>query len=298
MIRIGIVDFDTSHVVAFTQRWNHTDCPEDQRVEGGKVVAGWPGISYLSPERVPGYTEQLRNYGVEIVDRPESLLDKVDAICIESVDGSVHLERFRIFAESGMPIYVDKPFTCSLADALEIVELAEKYGTPLMSTSSLRYGVEILQVQEKKEEFGAVIGVDTYSPASLHPRNPGLFHYGVHAVEPLFTLMGAGCVAVQAAVTGDVDVVTGYWNDGRIGTVRGIRKGAAGYGFSAYCEKRIFQTSINANTIYREMLKRITEMFETRQSPVDIRETLEITAFIEAAIHSSARDGRKVEIRL
>ena len=51
MIRVGLVDFDTSHVVAFTQRWNHVGCAEDQWIEGAKVVAGCPGVSYLSPER-------------------------------------------------------------------------------------------------------------------------------------------------------------------------------------------------------------------------------------------------------
>ncbi|MDA1192392.1 MAG: Gfo/Idh/MocA family oxidoreductase [Candidatus Poribacteria bacterium] len=298
MIRVGLVDFDTSHVVAFTQRWNHIDCGEEQWVEGAKVVAGCPGVSYLSPERVPGFTEKLRGYGVEIVDKPEDLLDKIDAVCIESVDGSVHLERARPFIEAGLPVYVDKPFTCSLADALELVGLAEKKGIPLFSSSSLRYGVEVLELAAKQEEYGAVVGADCYAPASLHPRNPGLFHYGIHGVETLFALMGKGCVAVQSATTGDVDLVTGYWNDGRIGTVRGIRKGASGYGFTAFCEKKTMQTTINAGYIYRELLKRITEMFETGKAPLDIRETLELTAFIEGAIHSTARDGRKVELAL
>lgn len=298
MIRVGLVDFDTSHVVAFTQRWNHIDCPEEQWVEGARVVAGWPGVSYLSPERVPGYTEQLAKYGVEIVHRPEDLFDKIDAVCIESVDGSVHLERARPFIEAGFPIYVDKPFTCSIADAMELVSLAEQKGVPLFSTSSLRYGLEVLELRAKREELGEVVGADAYSPASLHPRNPGLFHYGVHAVETLFAAMGPGCVAVQAATTGDVDLVTGYWNDGRIGTVRGVRKGASGYGFTAFCEKKVVQTTINANYIYRELLKRITEMFRTGKAPLDIRETLEITAFIEGAIHSAARDGRKIEFHL
>jgi hypothetical protein len=298
MVRIGLVDFDTSHVVAFTQRWNHADCPEEQWVEGGTVVAGCPGVSYLAPDRVAGYTQQVLNYGVEIVERPEDLLDKVDAVCVESVDGSVHLERARLFVQAGLPVFVDKPFTCSVKDALELVSLAQKKATALFSSSSLRYALEVQEVKAHEPEYGAVVGADAYSPAPLHPRNPGLFHYGVHAVETLFALMGPGCVAVQAATTGDVDVVTGYWNDGRIGTVRGVRKGASGYGFSAFCEKRVVQAAINANFIYRELLKRVTEMFQTGQPPLDIRETLEITAFIEGAMASASRDGRKVEVSL
>ena len=43
MIRLGIVDFDTSHAVEFTKRLNHVAIAEDQWVEGAKVVAGVPG---------------------------------------------------------------------------------------------------------------------------------------------------------------------------------------------------------------------------------------------------------------
>jgi len=38
------------------------------------------------------------------------------------------------------------------------------------------------------------------------------------------------------------------------------------------------------------------EMFETGKSPVDIRETLEIIAFIEATMTSTERDGEQVPL--
>jgi hypothetical protein len=90
MIRLGIVDCDTSHVVAFTQRLNHLDIAEDQWVDGATIVAAVPLPSLVSPERVGPFTEQLKGYGVEILDSPAALLGKVDGVLIESVDGSVH----------------------------------------------------------------------------------------------------------------------------------------------------------------------------------------------------------------
>ena len=82
MIRLGIVDFDTSHVIAFTQRLNRVDVGEEQWVDGAKVVAGCPGESVLSPERIPGYTEQMQEYGVPLVENPEELIGQVDAVLI------------------------------------------------------------------------------------------------------------------------------------------------------------------------------------------------------------------------
>src|SRR5262245_30077137 len=110
MIRLGIVDFDTSHVVEFTKRLNHVDIAEEHWVDGAKVVAGVPGTSLIAPETIPKNVETLKKYGVPLFDDPAELLGKVDAVLIESVDGSVHLARAMPFLEKGMPTYVDKPF--------------------------------------------------------------------------------------------------------------------------------------------------------------------------------------------
>lgn len=296
MIKIGILDFDTSHVVAFTQRINHIDVDEEQWVDSAKVVVGCPGESVLSPERIPGFTEKMKEYGVPLVDEPEEMIDRVDAVMIESVDGSVHYERAKPFIEAGLPTFVDKPFTCSLEEAKELFEMADKNSVPLFSSSSLRYSLAVQELKEQQEQLGKVVGAEAYSPASLHPRNPGLFHYGIHGVETLYALMGAGCEGVWCAKTEGTHLVTGVWEDGRIGVIRGIREGAGGYGFTAFCEKGIKQSSINAGYIYRELLKQIIKMFETGKAPVEPSETIEIVAFIEAAIKSENNDGAKTEL--
>src|SRR5205807_1514894 len=110
MIRLGIVDFDTSHAVEFTRRLNHVDIAEDQ------------------------------------------------------------------------------PFACSLDDARAMVHTAEVKHVPLMSSSSLRYAPEVVAAKGGQGKLGKVVGVTTYGPAPTHPRNPGLFHYGIHPTEMLYTL--------------------------------------------------------------------------------------------------------------
>ncbi|HIE51373.1 MAG TPA: Gfo/Idh/MocA family oxidoreductase [Armatimonadetes bacterium] len=296
MIRAGIVDFDTSHVVAFTQRLNHVDISEEQWVDGVQVVLGCPGTSRIYPERIPEYTAQLQKYGVELVDRPEDLLGQVDAVFVESQDGSVHLERARPFLKAGLPTFVDKPFVCSLADAQEMARLAREHNAPLFSSSSLRYALEVQDVLARREEIGKIVGADAYSPASLHPRNPGLFHYGIHAVETLYALMGPGCEEVWCIFEEGAEVVVGRWQEGRIGTVRGTRTGAHSYGFTAFGEKKVVPATISTAYIYRELLKRVVEMFQTGKPPLDIAETIEIVAFIEAAKQSAENGGVKVPL--
>jgi hypothetical protein len=300
MIRLGILDFDTSHVVEFTRRLNHKGIPKDQWVEGATVVVGCPGESQIMPERIPRYTKELEKLGVQLVDRPRDMIGKVDGMLIESQEGGAHWERARPFLEAGLPCYIDKPFTCGVADARKVVDLARKKGVPVFSSSSLRYAPELVSFCEDGKH-GQVLGALAYGPAPLYEKdarlNPGLFHYGIHAVEVLYTLLGPGCQRVTCAHEKDADVVTGQWKDGRLGTVRGIRKGRADYGAVAFTGQGVRPVAIGTRYIYRELLKRIVEMFATKKSPLDIGVTVEIVGFIEAANRSAANHGTGEQVQ-
>jgi len=292
-VRIGIVGFDTSHVVQFTMRLNHVDIEEDQWVEGAQIVAGFPGTSNITDdEELAEYTATLAGYGVEVVNAPEELIGKVDAVMVEFQSGMVHLEYARPFIEAGLPVFVDKPFTCSVADAQGLAKLAEANDVPLFSSSSLRYALEVQQLHAEQDQTGEIIGAMAYSPAGLHPQNPGLFHYGIHAVETLYALMGSGCQEVMCAYKDGAEVIVGRWEDERIGSVRGTRAGAHAYGFTVWCENEVRACSINASYIYRELLKKVVGMFESGIAPLDIAETIEIMAFIEAAAKSAQNEGQ------
>jgi len=112
-----------------------------------------------------------------------------------------------------------------------------------------------------------------------------------HGVEMLFALMGPGCRSVRSVWQEGCDVTIGVWEDGRIGSVRGIRSGTSGMGFTAFCEKRIVSHAIDTRYIYSELLKQILSMIDTGQSPLDIAETIEIISFIEAAFMNQDKRG-------
>jgi virulence factor len=290
MIKLGVLDFDTSHVVEFTKRLNHVGIKEDQWVDGASVVVGCPGQSKIMPERIPEYVKQMKSFGVPFVDRPEEMIGKVDGVLIESQEGSPHWERAKPFLEAGIPCFIDKPFTCSVADARKIIELANRKKVAVFSSSSLRYAPELVQFMAD-EKRGKLIGAFSYGPCIEHERNPGMFHYGIHAVEILYTLMGPGCDRVSCAYEKGAEVSTGHWKDGRIATVRGLRDGAHPYGAVAFTDKGATSLSISATFVYRELLKQIVSMFTTGKSPLDPAITLEIVAFVEAAHRSAVNHG-------
>lgn len=299
MIRLGVLDFDTSHVVEFTKRLNHKDTPKDQWVDGASVVIGCPGESKIMPERIADYKKTMTKLGVPLVTKPADMIGKVDGMLIESQEGGVHYERAKPFIEAGIPCFIDKPFTCSLADARKIVELAKKKKVPIFSSSSLRYAPDVVSfMADVPKKHGKVLGALAYSPAKYYEnkkdkvaRNPGLYHYGVHGVEILYTLMGPGCQRVTNTNEKNVEIVTGQWKDGRLGSYRGIRAGRSGYGFIAFTEKTIKQVDIDTKVIYRELLKQIVAFFKDKKAPVPIEETVEMMGFMESAMKSGANHG-------
>jgi predicted dehydrogenase len=309
-VKIGIVDFDSSHCVEFTRRINHLEIREDQWVDGARVVMGCPGTSILSPERLPGFTEDMKRMGVPLVDRPTDMIGKVDAVMITSVDGSVHWEKARPFIEAGVICFVDKPFTCSLAEAREMVELARRRRVPIFSSSALRYAPEVVtfvaETNATDSPTGAILGATVHGPAPTRPRNPGLFHYGIHAIETLFTLLGPQCEWLTCVREGGVnssdeqgtEVVTGYWSGGRIGSVHGIRSGHRAYGFVAFCEKAVRYVAIDSKgfSFYRDLLVQVIRFFQSREPLVEPDETLQIMAFIEAARRSAESGSAPVTL--
>lgn len=299
-IKLGMISLDTSHVIVFSELLNHKDHP--WHVPGGKVIAGYPGGSadmHSSFSRVDGYTSQLRDqFGVAIVDSPEAVAERSDGILLESVDGRAHLELFRRIAPYGKPVFVDKPFATTVADAKEIVRLARQHNVPLMSCSSLRYAAGLTEALEAaKEADGPIIGVDCFGPTPLEEVMPGLFTYGIHSVEMLYAAMGPGCVEVNTRSNADYDLAVGIWQDGRIGTVRGNRKGNYRFGATIHRENCILYADVSAHPkpYYASLLERVMEMFQTGVAPIPIEESLELIRFIEAS-NESAETGRPMKL--
>jgi hypothetical protein len=292
--RIGMIGLDTSHCVAFTKALNNPNAGDE--FSGYKIVAAFPKGSNdiaSSVERIPGYTEEVKKLGVEIVNSIDELLTKVDVVMLETNDGRLHLEQALPVIKAGKRIFIDKPMAASLADAVIIFEAAKKYNVPVFSSSSLRFITGMDEILSGK--IGKVLGAETYSPAKLEKTHPDLFWYGIHGVETLFTAMGTGCKSVVRVSNEDVDFVLGTWEGNRIGTFRGIRKGAADYGGTIFGEKA--NKALGGYAGYNPLLVQIINFFKTGMAPVKAEETIEILAFMEAADLSKANNGTSVELK-
>ncbi len=293
IIKIGMIGLDTSHCLAFAKIFN--DEKAAGHVPGFRVTVVYPKGSPDIPsstERVPQYTIDITKLGVKVVESLDELVEQVDAVLLETNDGRPHLEQVIPALKAGKPVFIDKPIAGSLTDTVAIFELSRHFKTPLFSSSSLRFASGAQALRNGK--IGEITGCDAYSPCSLEKTHPDLFWYGIHGVETLFTVMGAGCESVSRTATPDFDLVAGQWKGGRIGTFRGIRKGGSGYGGTAFGTKGV--SEIGKFDGYQPLAVEIGKFFQTKVVPVSEQETLEIYAFMEAADESKRQGGKPVTL--
>lgn len=293
-IRAGIIGVD-AHALPWTKILNDPQAQGD--LGDMTVVAAYPGGSpdiAQSMELLAAQVEPVAALGVEIVDSIEELLPKVDVILLLSIDGRKHLEQVRPVLKAGKPVFIDKPIAASLAEAAEIFRLAAEHEVPCFSSSALRFAKKTQEIRQHPQ-LGDVLGCDQYAPCTLEPHHPDFFWYGIHGVEPLLTVMGPGCVSVTRVHTPGTDLTVGVWNDGRIGTFRGIRDGQRGYGATVFGSSGVVEAG--GFDGYEPLLREIVRFFKSGQPPVSPTQTLEILAFMEAADESKRLNGRSVTLQ-
>ncbi len=294
-IKVGIIGTDTSHVIAFTKILNNPQNPD--HIPGARVVAAFKGGSRdieSSWSRVDKYAEELqKDWKVEIVPDIATLLTKVDAVLLESVDGRPHLEQAKAVIAAGKPLFIDKPLAARLEDALEIARLAKSKGVKWFSSSSLRWAKSLASLAQPGLK-GAIV----WGPGPLEEHHYlELGWYAIHASEMLFTLLGPGCETVTRTYAPEQDEITCRWKDGKIGTVRAIRPYADFGAVVIQKDNKILQSPAKFEYSYVPMVKEIVKFFETGVPPVNEAETLEIFAFLDAAQKSREQGGKPVAMR-
>jgi hypothetical protein len=291
-LRLGIIGTDTSHAVAFTRVLN--DPGAEGHVAGARVVAAWKGGSPDIPEsanRVDRFAAELQQkWGIKIVKSIADLCPAVDGLLLESTDGRKHLPQFRQAMSCGKPVFIDKPLASSFADAKEIARLARKRNIPWFSASALRFSP--LAGMRMSDMTSAIV----WAPGPTEPHQQlDLSWYGIHGVAMLYTLFGPGCVEVSRIKSPDSDVITGRWNDGRLGTIH-LQRPYGKYGAVVFLKDKRLHAEPDIHFSYVPLVKQIVQFMSTKIPPVPNAETLEMFAFMDAAQRSAAGHGVLVRV--
>ena len=292
--RVGIIGCDTSHAIAFTELMN---AKKDPDCAGFRVTAAhkWGSRDIFSTtNRYPKYIAQLEDMGVKMMPTIADLLKEVDVVLLETCDGRPHYAQALEVFKSGKRVFIDKPVAASLVDAIRIADAAKQYNAKWFCSSALRY---VKNAQDARNgKFGKIRGADCWTPNQFEATQSEFYWYAIYGAEPLFTIMGTGCVEVRCTGTDTEDVAVGTWADGRLGVMRAMsysKKGAAHGGMIFPYGKPVDMGTYEG---YKPLLVEILKFFKTGEVPVSPEETLEIYAFLEAATQSKQKGGAPVKI--
>jgi len=291
MIRIGMIGADSTHTEAWTQLVNPADSPLYGRAQ---VVKLWGEDAEQA--RAKAQEWQIP----EVVETPAEALADVDLAMVVNRYGDDHPPHARLAIEAGVPTFVDKPFANDMEDVHSLVGLAAERDVPLMSCSALRYAGEVMELQGRMAEFGAlncaiVSGAaagDFPDPRATHP-----FFYGIHAAELVHTLLGGGAEAVTTRRTDRCDIGLVHYADGRQGIVNllhatpGLYHGAV-FGADGWGEANI----VDGDRFYTETLARVIQMAVSGETPFPIAWSVEVMAIMAALVRSAEEGGRTIHL--
>jgi len=144
-------------------------------------------------------------FGVPIADSYDAFVGKVDGIIITARHGDNHFKYAKPYIESGIPMFVDKPITCTEADATAFMEQLKKYQVPVCGGSMcvLTDWVQKLKKDVAETRYGKVIGGYLRAPLLTLEPHGGFFFYSQHLVQVMTEIFGCDPESVLAVQNKD-----------------------------------------------------------------------------------------------
>lgn len=243
-------------------------------------------------EEVPAANyDWCREKGVARAATAQEVVEKSDALIVLAPDAiEKHLRLGEAALKSGKPTLIDKYLSTTTADAKQMLEIAREHNTPLMSSSSLRFSVEL---EELLPKVGAV--------ETMFSRGFGEWRgYSVHTIAPVVRVMGAGVKRIIDTGNDLTSLVTLDYGD-RKAFVE-VRKSENMYEATPWQVGILSEGKYHVATIakfdefYANLMKEFLKFAKSGQSPTPPDEMMKTVIIEEAAEQSRNRGGEWVTV--
>lgn len=141
-------------------------------------------------------------------------LDDADVIMVTARHGANHLKFAKEYIKKGIPVWVDKPITCSVDDLNEMMSLAKEHNCMLFGGSGLPYTDGIKKLASfAKENMAELKGGHVTAPVNMENPYGDFWFYTQHLVQMITSVFGyeVKSVSAQKCVNG-VNAVYHYDN--------------------------------------------------------------------------------------
>lgn len=222
----------------------------------------------------------------EVLDRPEDMIGKVDAVIVATDVGDEHVERCRPFVEAGIPMFIDKPLVNKEEDLRTFVEW-RKNGARFLTSSSMRYCKEFEIYYKNHYELGELMYI-------CSPMAKKYETYGIHALEAMYPLLGQGFVSVRNTGTYEHTVVHIKHSSGcNVNVIQGIGMVGAGMLLIGSAGSKYVECG-DSYYAFKKQLDLFVHWLRTGEEPFPFEESVELMKMVIAGLRSREEGGREV----
>lgn len=270
MKKIGFVDY-------YISEWHANNYPAWIKQANEKLGTDYE-VSYawaeqeLSPVYGETTDEWCKKMCVHRCDTIAELCEKSDVIIVLAPSNpETHLGYAKEVLPFGKRTYIDKTFAPDFATAKEIVELAEKYGTPFFSTSALRFADEL----------------DTFKGANdliITGGGENFPEYIIHTAEMAVKLLDNPVKKVKVECIGKQRICRAETENGSEAAI--VYSPCEGFSISAKMENGEYGHLDIQSAFFVNLITSILTFFETGVLPFETKQTLEVMRLRTALLNA------------
>lgn len=229
-------------------------------------------------------TEQwCADMGIERMQSMDEIIEKSDCLILLSPDNpEMHWPLCQKPLRAGKRIYVDKTFAPTAQIARDLFRIAEESGTPMFSSSALRFSKELAALPQKEAVFALFAG----------PGKPE--NYLIHQIEPMVALLGTQAKRVMYMGTDVSASYTVEFSGGKLGIANLLVDGA--FSTTVKYSDGTLAGFPDATETFDRQIRAILHFFETGEIPVEKAQTVAVAGALEAAHKAEETPGVWVEI--
>ncbi len=141
-------------------------------------------------------------FGVPVMESYDEAVGKVDGVIVTARHGDNHLKYAKPYMASGIPMFIDKPITCSEEDALELARLARANGVKLCGGSICALYPETVELAKrvKSGELTQICAGHVSAPFSPVNDYGNFYFYTEHLVDMMTAVFGFNVLEVCADI--------------------------------------------------------------------------------------------------
>lgn len=278
MIRLGIIGTESSHTVSIL---NYLKEIED--VE----------LTAICGENREATDKVLKQFHLDCeVASPEEMIGRVDGVMLTMRDGAEHLKAVRPLFGHDIAIWIDKPFTASVADAIELLSLIEKHHTPFSGGTFIKLteGVQAVKKEYERIKDHCMSGYLSFWTQLESPYS-GMHFYSHHLIESVLEAFGCEVRSVLAKRTEDSLSVIAAYDGFQVLMNYGVHALPL-YG-GVFGSESSFMTEFDFGDANRWQLEEFFDVIKTGKSPYP-PEFFLTAVKMSNAIEQSMKTGREI----